>query len=205
MRAMVSLLVVPSSPHTWRCFRCGYYSTHSSRVFSTYVEVFPIDLDITLYPDSLLHVRGGVSILLSVQMERQRSSPRTWRCFYLRRIRSSCRRVFSTYVEVFLGVFPGMAGNRRLLHVRGGVSYLWRPGLELGQSSPRTWRCFRLRGVGAVAAVVFSTYVEVFPHRRDIMITFGRLLHVRGGVSEQTGEPVVENGSSPRTWRCFRI
>ena len=73
------------------------------------------------------------------------------------------RRVFSTYVEVFLLDTTTLTEEQRFLHVCGGVSC----DLELLQHSPvfspRMWRCFLTKEGKISDFLVFSTYVEVFP------------------------------------------
>ena len=90
-----------------------------------------------------------------------------------------------------------------LLHVRGGVSPdsvpKWRP----AESSPRPWRCFRLRSAEKDQVRVFSTSVEVFPSTSSPEGSEGCLLHVRGGVSSFTCFSMNDAKSSPRPWRCF--
>ena len=133
--------------------------------------------------------------------------------------------VFSTSVEVFLRLNSYKTDNPSLLHVRGGVSIYRASFLFALGSSPRPWRCFRLSRDGASDAVVFSTSVEVFPDHDSsdtvcasssprpwrcffIVISCSRLicslLHVRGGVSNDTPTSEGVPGSSPRPWRCFR-
>ena len=50
-------------------------------VFSTLVEVFPATVSTIDFIDCLLHARGGVSGVRSVQAMGEASSPRSWRCF----------------------------------------------------------------------------------------------------------------------------
>ena len=134
-------------------------------VFSTYVEVFPSRCATLLLFWRLLHVRGGVSALLGIYHWQTQSSPRTWRCFLTDDRRLESLAVFSTYVEVFPTRRLYRRLGKRLLHVRGGVSERLRRRHRFGQSSPRTWRCFSDIAGHIAAAIVFSTYVEVFPTR----------------------------------------
>ena len=153
-------------------------------VFSTSVEVFPINrLDWRAF-ERLLHVRGGVSAYVS----------------------DGCKngKVFSTSVEVF-PIFAGcddLCGC--LLHVRGGVSGRLFAYDKVPTSSPRPWRCFH-SDVCALALVgVFSTSVEVFPELGWSQCADPSLLHVRGGVSIARAVTVTCTPSSPRPWRCFQ-
>ena len=91
-----------SSPRPWRCFHVEVLPSECCSVFSTSVEVFPENRHFNSLILGLLHVRGGVSLILIQRNRSKESSPRPWRCF----------------VEV------SMATNVELglLHVRGGVS-----------------------------------------------------------------------------------
>ena len=70
-----------SSPRPWRCFLRPPLGQSCDWVFSTSVEVFPLNRDDVIHLIGLLHVRGGVSFDLSLTGFSQRSSPRPWRCF----------------------------------------------------------------------------------------------------------------------------
>ena len=152
-----------SSPRPWRCFRACRQCIARAQVFSTSVEVFPINrLDWRAF-ERLLHVRGGVSERLCNDHDSRQSSPRPWRCFLKSYRLNRNKYVFSTSVEVFPVAFLPTTRCRRLLHVRGGVSTAMFAPLRLLASSPRPWRCFQ-NSVGASALIrVFSTSVEVFP------------------------------------------
>ena len=71
------------------------------RVFSTSVEVFLHPGCAGGTPHGLLHVRGGVSLPEGKASCDVRSSPRPWRCFYIKESPQASLRVFSTSVEVF--------------------------------------------------------------------------------------------------------
>ena len=111
--------------------------------------------------------------------------------------------VFSTPVEVFLRLSGCRQYRVGLLHARGGVSIYPPPEIHGRESSPRPWRCFRVRLAVMQDETVFSTPVEVF------LASFIRersrvgLLHARGGVSGDTTPTVALPVSSPRPWRCF--
>ena len=156
-----------------------------TRVFSTSVEVFPD----TFHPDTLrfclLHVRGGVSAVVTAKILDGKSSPRPWRCFCADDGVQCSTAVFSTSVEVFLSVAQFCDVDSSLLHVRGGVSF---SSCQVG-----------------IRCLVFSTSVEVFPRASTASGCSGRLLHVRGGVSYTVHGFTEDNMSSPRPWRCFLI
>ena len=192
-----------SSPRTWRCFHSAYGLYQSGYVFSTHVEVFPCYFIRGISRCSLLHARGGVSIPCFLRPRYHVSSPRTWRCFLFHGGGDVRMPVFSTYVEVFLLMNMLRQMEEGLLHVRGGVSHPSALPVLLALSSPRTWRCFLKIQIAFDAAIVFSTYVEVFLHSESFFPCFCGLLHVRGGVSPTRPDRTRLLRSSPRTWRCF--
>ena len=153
---------------------------------------------------SLLHVRGGVSNRLLSEGTQTASSPRPWRCFFIRMHAGENMSVFSTSVEVFLDLQSARVLLRSLLHVRGGVSAAVAKKAYPFVSSPRPWRCFVKPPPTVEGLSVFSTSVEVFPMPRVCMEAFLGLLHVRGGVSSGTTGLAPALQSSPRPWRCFQ-
>ena len=90
-----------SSPRSWRCFFKGQSGLKADVVFSTLVEVFLKRLNVPSSIPSLLHARGGVSLILHVILKWRESSPRSWRCFLTMQIDFYGEQVFSTLVEVF--------------------------------------------------------------------------------------------------------
>ena len=122
-----SAILSPSAPRTWRCFQKRKTEDRMHIICSTYVEVFPRSGSLTRTTRDLLHVRGGVSKVIS----------------YLTIPNAIC----STYVEVFPNGGTAARKSSNLLHVRGGVSvFLSSSGLATA-SAPRSWRCFRYGGV----------------------------------------------------------
>ena len=132
------------------------------RVFSTSVEVFLKPWRNRQKQPSLLHVRGGVSMWVTLLLAVLTSSPRSWRCFESTKVKVIHKRVFSTSVEVFPSSDKPSISLVSLLHVRGGVSGHGKSLLTGQLSSPRPWRCFRPEGHVKGGYVVFSTSVEVF-------------------------------------------
>ena len=174
--------------------------------------------------DGLLHVRGGVSLDKMWLRVVPPSSPRPWRCFFPQAVHANDHRVFSTSVEVFPRHTASTTSFWGLLHVRGGVSLHWLRTVACDKSSPRPWRCFHNHIIDALRYSVFSTSVEVFPNSelqtsrncrllhvrggvsQDAPIKKGTalsFLHVRGGVSSQLLDATTNTWSSPRPWRCF--
>ena len=173
---------IVSSPRPWRCFHNLVGRSVWSRVFSTSVEVFPLQMSKRKLSHSLLHVRGGVSTCARCQRQDDKSSPRPWRCFRRRTHQHRPDRVFSTSVEVFLARWMRPGTSLCLLHVRGGVSRFSKASCANRVSSPRPWRCFCPRSPDPPRQKVFSTSVEVFPAATVTESTGCGLLHVRGGV-----------------------
>ena len=167
------------------------------------MEVFLFNEWICLEHKGLLHARGGVSIVKRFAGFIFLSSPRSWRCFNYRRQFSQRELVFSTLVEVFLGLNICWLWFFRLLHARGGVSPSPVFIRVVGGSSPRSWRCFHEQASQAVMSAVFSTLVEVFPKALCADCDGQCLLHARGGVSSDYRHGVYRQRSSPRSWRCF--
>ena len=172
-----------SSPRTWGCFYTCRLSRHLEKVFPTHVGVFLGAFTVTSGKCRLPHARGGVS---------------------LERSRYARSQVFPTHV----GVFPSKRWIRvrkgSLPHARGGVS----SGLTLSntglRSSPRTWGCFSCASCSFRRKDVFPTHVGVFPVTSMATEWKARLPHARGGVSKFGSYHVRQQGSSPRTWGCFR-
>ncbi len=152
-----------SSPRPWRCFFLEQYPEADDEVFSTPVEVFPPERVVFTAEDCLLHARGGVSHSIRIRMWYETSSPRPWRCFPSIRIWAVWIWVFSTPVEVFLLIFTVGNAICGLLHARGGVSAQLSKAAGHLRSSPRPWRCFRLKRWSRYPHRVFSTPMEVFP------------------------------------------
>ncbi len=131
-----------SSPRPWRCFLLHDLLPRGPAVFSTPVEVFLSWRRAYTENGSLLHARGGVSTMALLKLTGRRSSPRPWRCFCQAVLLHSKTGVFSTPVEVFLGVITDYIVSVRLLHARGGVSSALYGAIWRAASSPRPWRCF---------------------------------------------------------------
>ena len=134
---------------------------------------------------NFLHVCGGVSDYIAIAGVKLKFSPRMWRCFWTGRLLTPTKKIFSTYVEVFLNVLHVLIKIPHFLHVCGGVSRMIRDRTNKNIFSPRMWRCFLRLKTERRTLIIFSTYVEVFltyvmwnPIRVDF-------LHVCGGVSTQ--------------------
>ena len=91
-----------SSPRTWGCFPTTPNGEYDHDVFPTHVGVFLSLRFSTCLQGCLPHARGGVSAVLTQQLETALSSPRTWGCFFSSYHFLRFRRVFPTHVGVFL-------------------------------------------------------------------------------------------------------
>ena len=150
----------------WRCFYAQDRHHEQIRIFSTYVEVFPLIKRSITAGVNFLHVCGGVSQTNCVIENHKRFSPRMWRCFQHDGDRGGGKTIFSTYVEVFPQHCMQPKHSHHFLHVCGGVSNSFVKPVLLPGFSPRMWRCFR-KWLGSLSSVeIFSTYVEVFPRVR---------------------------------------
>ena len=94
-----------SSPRTWGCFLFMRCDLISHLVFPTHVGVFPSSGTASTVSPGLPHARGGVSAAYRLATRLQRSSPRTWGCFWQYAVFPSCPVVFPTHVGVFLRTF----------------------------------------------------------------------------------------------------
>ena len=134
-----------------------------------------------LYED-FLHVCGGVSVISQIIRAITLFSPRMWRCFRLTRSNSNNSRIFSTYVEVFLGRIVKQTALLNFLHVCGGVSAAYGFDMRVYGFSPRMWGCFQVSLSASDANAIFSTYVEVFPNISCYLIK--KTLFTRCSVTE---------------------
>ena len=172
-------------------------------VFPTHVGVFLKKYVCPICEEGLPHARGGVSEPDGLAFAGCESSPRTWGCFQYALANIASRLVFPTHVGVFLPSAPLAACPSCLPHARGGVSNIRVTFLDIGESSPRTWGCFRRISILILWHGVFPTHVGVF---LDIPAVFAYSLglpHARGGVSEVPYVLISGLESSPRTWGCF--
>ena len=99
--SLTSSHVLKSSPRTWGCFCLRLLCSLNPRVFPTYVGVFPTSQTFSCGCSRLPHVRGGVSLDVSVRPGMVVSSPRTWGCFLAQVQKTPLTVVFPTYVGVF--------------------------------------------------------------------------------------------------------
>ncbi len=199
------LIVKWSSPRTWGCFHTAHPWALWAGVFPTHVGVFPPGWTSCTRPVRLPHARGGVSTRMDFLHKASTSSPRTWGCFQRQLAPALGYEVFPTHVGVFLLVARGACTSSRLPHARGGVSLSVKDAGTTQESSPRTWGCFHLNGVGHPVDLVFPTHVGVFLNWRDNPWFPSGLPHARGGVSAVAPLAHRVQQSSPRTWGCFSL
>ena len=203
MGSGLSMNVQVFSPRTWRCFPFIIWFYSCYEVFSTHVEVFLLLSVIIISNSGFLHARGGVSAFFMSSPPVTWFSPRTWRCFSIKKAVGQLANVFSTHVEVFPGSEKATSTKSGFLHARGGVSC---PQLRMYMTivfSPRTWRCFSRESKSSSCSSVFSTHVEVFLVTAKVGREGVCFLHARGGVSYIGKICKLHFPFSPRTWRCF--
>ncbi len=85
----------------------------------------------------------------------------------------------------------------------GGVSGEMIKLLDLLESSPRVWGCFRATEFCSHATGVFPTCVGVFLAQAADNLKDKSLPHVCGGVSTSVLPLITRGRSSPRVWGCF--
>ena len=88
-----------SSPHTWRILINICTQFGNLRIISTYVENThdrPYTLDRVW---DHLHIRGEYQLLLHYLLDRQGSSPHTWRILLITTLPAGSVGIISTYVE----------------------------------------------------------------------------------------------------------
>ena len=126
-----------------------------------------------------------------------------WGCFYFSSIPRSAITVFPTHV----GVFPSRTLRSRiqrcLPHACGGVSYVYQCEIDIKESSPRMWGCFRGEEARLLLRVVFPTHVGVFLYYIVLLFLYCSLPHACGGVSNSYIHLGVYYQSSPRMWGQF--
>ncbi len=67
------------SPRMWRWSLSWWFSFLSTKVFSTYVEVIPRKIRLTILIASILHVCGGDPFTIATKYRSRLYSPRMWR------------------------------------------------------------------------------------------------------------------------------
>ena len=172
-----------SSPRAWGCFLFFVVGFGFFPVFPTCVGVFLTRKECLDAAGSLPHVRGGVSVDSVRKGVPLASSPRAWGCFRLLDDEIERLGVFPTCVGVFRNCTSLRPPQRRLPHVRGGVSYVSCGYIRVNVSSPRAWGCFHFHEDVVFCGKVFPTCVGVFLSKHCPMGRSGSLPHVRGGVS----------------------
>ena len=88
------------------------------------------------------HMRGGVSIILSIKATFFKFSPHAWGCFFFCMIFTYMRTVFPTCVGVFLYSVKDKLAGECFPHMRGGVSDVFHKDFPGFLFSPHAWGCF---------------------------------------------------------------
>jgi len=132
-----------------------------------------------------------------------KSSPCTWGCFQDGTLTKADHAVFPMHVGVFLKHLQTDIVVQSLPHARGGVSIMKALNQKETESSPCTWGCFCWDVDKIDSWVVFPMHVGVFLLQNGFVITWLRLPHARGGVSDRKIKRALLVKSSPCTWGCF--
>ena len=108
------------------------------------------------------------------------------------------------------GVFPGKHSTDSecicLPHMGGGVSWARTTGSLMVESSPHGWGCFLMPVCNQLTAVVFPTWVGVFPICLSSWEEVkGNFPHMGGGVSIDHYNSESLTWSSPHGWGCFLV
>ena len=109
--------------------------------------------------------------------------------------------VFSTYVEVILGIYTGDISEVSVLHVCGGDPTSTWFSAKMPKCSPRMWRWSLMKRYEFHDLGVFSTYVEVILESSFLRYLLGGVLHVCGGDPWTLDPSRFSSWCSPRMWR----
>ena len=169
------------SPRMWRWSYFVWLALVNSLVFSTYVEVIPAKAELVKPFLSILHVCGGDPVFVVGYLIGYLYSPRMWRWSSFDTIILQRIRVFSTYVEVIPIYDAKVAVLKSILHVCGGDPMKKERLITSEVYSPRMWRWSLNQLHRTSNHPVFSTYVEVIPKMKNLMLVTLCILHVCGG------------------------
>ena len=145
----------------WRWSHHRIFHVPHWSVFSTYVEVIPLQMYPLCNALGILHVCGGDPMFNGQGNNAIQYSPRMWRWSYQYETSWSVKSVFSTYVEVILPLRYRVHSGYGILHVCGGDPLDPDQGADYSKYSPRMWRWSLHSLVEPSNSLVFSTYVEV--------------------------------------------
>ena len=137
-------------------------------VFSTYVEMIPIERLNAIIVTSILHVCGDDPRHRKTKHLQDRYSPRMWRWSYHDRVVLRYLNVFSTYVEMILKWKKIWNYPLSILHVCGDDPVFKSTHLKPLVYSPRMWRWFSADTALKNSDSVFSTYVEMILGRTKL-------------------------------------
>ena len=124
----------------WRSSYSASLPVTSFKVFSTYVEVILNKFFPCTSIASILHVCGGHPNQPKKSAHYFQYSPRMWRSSPSGPVKTVPVEVFSTYVEVILGLIPLSLKPSGILHVCGGHPHSDRVAVLDYEYSPRMWR-----------------------------------------------------------------
>ena len=170
-------------------------------MFSTYVEVIPLERIKQSAKRCVLHVCGGDPGGRLKQLRPVLCSPRMWRWSPAPPLIWVKPSVFSTYVEVILSQTEFSGLPLGVLHVCGGDPKNMGGVSNEDKCSPRMWRWSWKVGFPFHNTVVFSTYVEVILSDKSPMHLTLSVLHVCGGDPSNVYCFASFSRCSPRMWR----
>ena len=170
-------------------------------VFSTYVEMIPIERLNAIIVTSILHVCGDDPRHRKTKHLQDRYSPRMWRWSYHDRVVLRYLNVFSTYVEMILFLNLPTWNHLCILHVCGDdFLQIQRLRTQIVYS-PRMWRWSWVEQNFKDFDLVFSTYVEMILGQRFFASQKLCILHVCGDDPNQGSANNESLLYSPRMWR----
>ena len=218
----VGLMMIGSSPHTWRILfallalvsvvkdhlhiRGEYLSTYNARIqtlriISTYVENTLLVLVLARQLQDHLHIRGEYQLTKLHQALPIGSSPHTWRIRMFGNLGLTVIRIISTYVENTHRYSEYKELKQDHLHIRGEYDTSFILNLAYIGSSPHTWRILAPNFHTIAMIRIISTYVENTLHISLISMIVQDHLHIRGEYIYSAFISFSTSGSSPHTWR----
>ena len=181
---MECVLLIGSSPHTWRIPIQIITDDDKPRIISTYVENTTKKRRDTKNNQDHLHIRGEYPTPFLTIIFILGSSPHTWR------ILNDC------YWH------QGTAQDH--LHIRGEYSTSLLVSMFLTGSSPHTWRIHNVSAYDTSDLRIISTYVENTPVSISGANIIQDHLHIRGEYFLIISVFITPLGSSPHTWRIHK-
>ena len=169
------------SPRVWRWSRRRSPFYDSQGVFSTSVEVIPMNCNYSATVNCILHECGGDPMEDYKIQQELGYSPRVWRWSFLAPFVYKFLWVFSTSVEVILRELHKGKQVYGILHECGGDPVAAFKLRIIILYSPRVWRWSHTSRWLYVYLPVFSTSVEVILKIDENLSELEGILHECGG------------------------